>query len=95
MTMTGSLMRGRHTMAILKRMGVEETITDTTEDYVSAAVRLVRDPAWRRNVKMKISQNKHRLYRDAACVSALEKFLESVVPAQPHDVVLRRAARES
>jgi len=78
-TMTGSLMRGRHTMAILKRMGVEETITETTEDYVSAAVRLARDPAWRWKVKTKISQNKHRLYRDAACVSALEKFLESVV----------------
>jgi predicted O-linked N-acetylglucosamine transferase (SPINDLY family) len=78
-TMTGPLMRGRHTMAILKRMGVEETITGTTDGYVSAAVRLARDPAWRRTVKTKISQNKHRLYRDATCVSALEKFLESVV----------------
>jgi protein O-GlcNAc transferase len=79
-TMTSSLMRGRHTMAILKRMGVEETITETTDGYVSAAVRLARDLAGRRTVKTRISQNKHRLYRDADCVAALEKFLESVVP---------------
>jgi predicted O-linked N-acetylglucosamine transferase (SPINDLY family) len=79
-TMAGPLMRGRHTMAILRRMGVEETITETTDDYVSTAVRLGRDLVWRATVKTRISQNKHRLYRDNACVSALERFLESVVP---------------
>jgi protein O-GlcNAc transferase len=79
-TMKGSLMRGRHTAAILKRMDVEETLTETPDGYVSTAVRLARDLSWRRTVKQKISQNKHRLCRDAACVSALEKFLEGVVP---------------
>jgi tetratricopeptide (TPR) repeat protein len=78
-TMKGSLMRGRHTAAILKRMDVEETVTETVDDYVAVAARLARDPAWRQAVKNRISQNKHRLYRDAGCVSALETFLESVV----------------
>jgi protein O-GlcNAc transferase len=72
-------MRGRHTMAILKRMEVEETITETVDGYVSIAVRLARDLPWRLAIKDKISRNKHRLYRDATCVAALETFLEDAV----------------
>jgi protein O-GlcNAc transferase len=78
-TMRGSLMRGRHTMAILKRIEVEETIAETVDGYVSTAVRLARDLPWRRAIKDKISRNKHRLYRDASCVSALEAFLDDAV----------------
>jgi protein O-GlcNAc transferase len=78
-TMAGSTMRGRHTMAILKRMEVEETIVETADGYVSTAVRLARDLPWRRTIKDKISRNKHRLYRDATCVSALETFLDDAV----------------
>jgi predicted O-linked N-acetylglucosamine transferase (SPINDLY family) len=78
-TMTGSTMRGRHTMAILKRMEVEDTLTETVDGYISTAVRLARDLPWRRAIKDKISRNKHRLYRDASCVSALETFLEDAV----------------
>jgi len=78
-TMPGSLMRGRHTMAILERMGVEDTIARTLDEYVAAAVRLARDPPWRQAVKDKIARNKHRLYRDAECIAALEGFLEGAV----------------
>jgi len=78
-TIAGPLMRGRHTMAILKMMGVEETITETIDDYVSTAVRLARDLRWRMAIRHKISQNKHRLYRDTACVSALDEFLNCAV----------------
>jgi predicted O-linked N-acetylglucosamine transferase (SPINDLY family) len=74
-TMAGSLMRSRHTMAILTMMGVTETITDTVDDYVSTAVRLARDVPWRMSLKQQISENKHRAYRDSACISALEVFL--------------------
>jgi len=42
-TWPGPLMRGRHTMAILRRMGITETIADTIDDYVAIAVRLARD----------------------------------------------------
>jgi tetratricopeptide (TPR) repeat protein len=78
-TMTGPLMRGRHSMAILKMMDVDETLTGTVDDYVSTAIRLARDLPWRTAVKNRISENKHRLYRDTSCVSALQKFLDGVV----------------
>ena len=78
-TMRGSLMRGRHTMAIFKRMEVEDTITDTVDDYVATAVRLARDLPWRLAIKDKIARNKHRLYHDTTCVTALETFLDDAV----------------
>jgi protein O-GlcNAc transferase len=77
-TMTGAMMRGRHSMAILKMLEVEETSTETVESYVATAIRLARDLAWRMAVKDRISANKHRLYRDTICVLALQDFLDSV-----------------
>ena len=74
-TMPGPLMRGRHTLAILKMMGVTETITETIDDYISVAIRLARDLPWRMAVKDQIAANKHRIYRDSACISAMEEFL--------------------
>jgi protein O-GlcNAc transferase len=83
-TMTGSLMRGRHSMAILKMMGIDETITETVDAYVSTAIRLGQDLAWRRAVKKRISENKHRVYCDATCVSALQRFLDGVARRAVH-----------
>ena len=78
-TMTGPLMRGRHSMAMLGMMGVTETIAGTIDDYVAIAVRLARDVPWRIAVKDKISANKHRIYLDRTCISGLELFLNQVV----------------
>jgi len=75
LTMTTPLMRGRHGTAILRMMGVEETITGTVEHYVSAAVRLARDVPWRMAVKRRVREHKHRVYRDRGCITALEEFL--------------------
>jgi protein O-GlcNAc transferase len=78
-TMRGAMMRGRHTAAILQRMEVTETITETVNDYVSVAVRLGREASWRQAIRHRIAQNKHRVYRDLACISALEEFLDRSV----------------
>jgi protein O-GlcNAc transferase len=82
-TTGGPLMRGRHSMAILRMMGVTETIAETIDDYVSIAVRLARDVPWRMAVKAKISANKHRIYFDSACILGLEQFLTHVVRRNP------------
>jgi tetratricopeptide (TPR) repeat protein len=76
-TMTAPLMRGRHTMAILKRMGVEETITESVEDYVATAVGLARDKTRRQAIKSQIAANKHQIYRDPAPIAALQEFLNT------------------
>ena len=74
----GALMRGRHTSALLEMMGVSETIGETIDDYVAIAARLARDPAWRAEIRDKMSALKQAVYRDRACIAALEDFLERV-----------------
>jgi protein O-GlcNAc transferase len=77
-TMTGALMRGRHTMAMLQMMGVTDTITETVDDYVSTAVRLAHDGSWRMALRKRIAESKPHLYRDDSCILALEEFLVRV-----------------
>jgi protein O-GlcNAc transferase len=74
-TIPGTMMRGRHTMAMLQMMGVTDTITETLEHYVATAVRLAHDVSWRMSLRNRIAENKSRLYRDKTCISALDEFL--------------------
>ena len=83
-TFQGSLMRGRHSAAILQMMGVSDTIAATTADYVSIAVKMANDPAHRAAIRGRISAAKHRVYGDRTCVTALEDFLERVARGLPH-----------
>jgi protein O-GlcNAc transferase len=74
-TLSGSLLRGRHATAILTMMDVQDTVTTNIDDYVATAVRIARDAGWRSALRSKIARNKHRLYRDNTCIVALEDFL--------------------
>jgi predicted O-linked N-acetylglucosamine transferase (SPINDLY family) len=78
-TMNGSFMRGRHSAAILTMMGVTDTIAATVDDYVSIAARLASDQVQRRTIRARIAATKHAVYRDRACIAALEDFLEDAV----------------
>jgi len=77
-TMLGTLMRGRHSAAILRMMGIAETIANDVDEYTAIAVRLAKNPDERRALGRKISSNKYRLYRDRSCIVALEDFLDRV-----------------
>ena len=74
-TVSGSLMRGRHATAILTMMDVRDTVTTNIDGYVAVAVRIARDAGWRSSLRSKIARNKHRLYRDSTCIAALENLL--------------------
>lgn len=82
MTLPGEMMRGRHTMAFLKMMGIEEMIAATKEDYVKIAVRLGQDAQYRQQISQKVSENKHKLYGDLKPIRSLEDFLLKVVNKQ-------------
>jgi predicted O-linked N-acetylglucosamine transferase (SPINDLY family) len=75
-TMAGPMMRGRHSLAILRMMGVTATIAGSVDEYVAIATRLARDKPWRKEIISQIAANKHRLYRDSTCISALAEFLD-------------------
>ena len=78
-TLPGVLMRGRHSSAILTMMGVTETIVSSLDEYIELAVHLGLDSQWRKTISDKIATNKHLVYRDKTCITALEDFLERVV----------------
>jgi predicted O-linked N-acetylglucosamine transferase (SPINDLY family) len=80
-TWPGPLMRGRHCAAILRMLGVTETIAGSLEQYVDIAVRLARDPALRAALRARMAANRPRLYADPAPVRALETFIENAVRA--------------
>ncbi|MDY7020543.1 MAG: tetratricopeptide repeat protein [Cyanobacteriota bacterium] len=74
-TLPGELMRGRHTFALLKMMGLKETIAKNKQDYISIAVRLGQDVEYRQQISQKIAENKHKLYGDLKPVRALEDLI--------------------
>ena len=70
-------MRGQHSAATLQMMDMSETIACTVDEYVAIAVWLAGAPQERQQLKERVSANKHRLYRDRSCITALEDFLET------------------
>ena len=78
-TLPGPFMRGRHSYAMLKMIGVEDTVAKDVDDYIAIAVRLGADEGWRRAVRAKIEANRGKLYDDQACVRGLEDFLVRAV----------------
>lgn len=77
--LSGDLMRGRHTLAILKMMGIEDTIATSKDDYIKIAVRLGRDSQYRQYISQQVAENKHKLYGDHKPIRALEDFLSKLV----------------
>jgi len=74
-TLRGALMRGRHSSAILDRIGLGETVADSIDEYVSIANRLATNSEERNRVSREIDRNKHKVYRDRDCIARLEDFL--------------------
>jgi predicted O-linked N-acetylglucosamine transferase (SPINDLY family) len=82
-TTPGSLMRGRHSAAILQMMGVTETVGATIDEYIAIAARLANHPLERQGISLKMQIQAQRIYRDRACIAALEQFLDSAVRTVP------------
>ncbi|WP_374446687.1 tetratricopeptide repeat protein [Stella sp.] len=74
-TWPGRSMRARHSAAILRLMGIEETIAASADDYVALAVRLGRDAEWRRAVRGRIAAARHVPAADRSWLPAFESFL--------------------
>jgi len=80
-TLPGRFMRGRHTAAILRRIGCAATIAGSLDEYVQIAVRLGQDEGWRAEQRRKVAAGKSRAFADMEYVRALETFLVDAVAA--------------
>jgi protein O-GlcNAc transferase len=82
-TCPGRFMRGRHSAAILRQMGVPETITGSAAEYISTAVRIGTDKEFRDDIRVRMKQGHGSLFRDTRCVRALEAFfIEAIESAR-------------
>jgi protein O-GlcNAc transferase len=78
-TCPGEFMRGRHSYAMLKMLGVTDTIASDEAEYIEIAVKLGLDRDWRNSIVKQMSQRHSYLYNDKICVEALDAFLCSLV----------------
>ncbi len=77
-TLEGRFMRGRLGSGILRRMGLDELVATSTDEYVRIAVRLVTEAGFRTRVVARIEHAHGILFDDLAPVRGLECFLDNV-----------------
>ena len=72
-------MRGRHTLAFYKRMGVMDCVVENAEDYVDLAIRLVNDQSFRASVRSKIAENSGILFDDTSAIDEISDVFETLI----------------
>lgn len=77
-TLPGGFMRGRHTYAMLKRLGAEDCIAESVDDYIDIAARLALDEAFRNRQVDLIRSGARSLYHDRSAIEGLEAFYRSL-----------------
>jgi protein O-GlcNAc transferase len=78
-TFPGEFMRGRHTYAMLKMMGLDNHSSNSLGAYVGRAIILGSDGSLRTHVGSEILGRKHLLYEDRTFIDALDKFLKGAL----------------
>jgi len=78
-TIPGRFMRGRHSTAILTAVGATDTIAASIDQYVRLAVRLGRDPAWRRHIGARLRAGTPSGFNSTTPIRALEAWLRDAV----------------
>ena len=74
-TVEGRFLRGRLASGILKRMGLQELVASSADEYVAVATRLARDSEYRKSTRQRIEAVRQILFDDDAPIRALETFL--------------------
>jgi CRISPR-associated protein Csy1 len=80
-TLPGTFMRGRQSMAMLRLAGVDELVAADSDDYVRIALRLGRDPDWRVALRERLAQGVNAVFGRDDPVKSLEAFLVEVAQA--------------
>lgn len=68
-------MRGRQTTAMLRIMGLEELIAQSSDEYIRIAKQLAKDAEWRNNVCRTIHAKRAELFDRNESITALGTML--------------------
>ncbi len=75
-TLEGEFMRGRHSSAMLRRMGMDDAVAVDVEDYIRRAVDLGQNPESRKAMRAQLEAKRALLFNDDALIPALDAFLK-------------------
>lgn len=78
-TRPGKFMRERHMYSMMKVLGLDDYIAQTTDDYINIAVKLGKDRDLNWQIRQQIDENKSRLYENREIVQQLEKFYSDAI----------------
>jgi protein O-GlcNAc transferase len=74
-TLEGRFLRGRLASGVLRRIGLDDLVVQSEDEYVARAVRLCREAKYRDGLRARIAASRHLLYEDFLPIRALESFL--------------------
>lgn len=74
-TREGRFLRGRFASGILRRIGLQELVAGSDQQYVEIAVRLARDAGYRAGMRRHIEARRAVLFDDLAPIRAMEDYL--------------------
>jgi predicted O-linked N-acetylglucosamine transferase (SPINDLY family) len=78
-TWPGNLLPGRFTLACYRKMGVEDLIVRSGDEYVKKAVTVATDREYREYVTERIAQSSEVLFNDIDAVREHERFFEEAL----------------
>ena len=79
-TLQGKFLRGLGTAGCYKKMGIEEMIAKTSEEYVDLAYKIANNVDFKQKISDKIRAANSVLYDNISIAESLAKFIEEVVP---------------
>jgi predicted O-linked N-acetylglucosamine transferase (SPINDLY family) len=80
--MPGEFMRGRHTLAFYRRMGMTAPVVNSAADYARTAVRLANDADFRAEIRGQIKETQSTLFEDWASVREFEEVWTNALAAR-------------
>ena len=76
---SGEFMRGRHTLAFYRKLGMNKMIADNDETYTDMAVNLVHDQNLRKDVRREIADSRRALFNDTSSIREIESVWENAL----------------
>jgi protein O-GlcNAc transferase len=71
-TLPGPMFRMRHSLAILRRIGLDDAlVARDADDYVARVVQMASDPAWAHTQRARLAETAHTVFDDPAPAVAL------------------------
>ncbi len=82
-TLPGRYFRGRQTLALYRRMGVEDCVAADADDYVEIALRLAGDTDFAGRVRAEIAARSDLIFDDAGAIDAWNEALGTLARSAP------------